>query len=267
GKVRRVPILRTSYRGADYLVALAGESQWVRNVRAAGGRAVIRRRRARSVHLEELAPAERPEVIAEYLRAGRRRSGAEASAKQARFYFGLDPDPSIDDIRTIVENYPVFRVEYLPRRDRQHSKNGSSMSYLKPPALTRHVINPVVSRLRTGGVATLTIVGRNSGRPRTVPVIPVEVDGIRYLVSPFGESEWVRNLRKAGTGQLGGKTRTESFRATELPMTRRPPIIAAYRKSARRDVDRYFTRLPDPADHPVFQITPTATPPQTSEDG
>jgi F420H(2)-dependent quinone reductase len=112
GKVRRVPILRTRHRGDDYLVALAGESQWVRNVRAAHGHAVIRRGRARQVHLEELPPTGRAEIIAEYLRAGQRRSGAEANADQARFYFGLNPEPSIDDIRAIVDNYPVFRITY-----------------------------------------------------------------------------------------------------------------------------------------------------------
>lgn len=113
GKVRRVPILRTRHRGEDFLVALAGESQWVRNVRAAGGQAVIRHRGARPVHLEELTPADRPTIIAEYLRAGRRRSGAEANAKQARYYFGLGPDPSAADIRAIVDSYPVFRIIYL----------------------------------------------------------------------------------------------------------------------------------------------------------
>jgi hypothetical protein len=113
GKVRRVPILRTRYRGDDYLVALAGESQWARNVRAAGGEAVIRRGRGRRVRLTELAPAERPDIIAEYLRASRRRSGADANAEQARFYFGLDPDPSTDDVRAIAGHYPVFRVTYL----------------------------------------------------------------------------------------------------------------------------------------------------------
>jgi deazaflavin-dependent oxidoreductase (nitroreductase family) len=112
GKPRRIPILRTRYRGDDYLVALAGEAQWVRNVRAADGEAVIRRRKTQRVRLEELAPADRPEIIAEYLRAGRQRSGDEAHAKQARFYFGLDPNPSLDDIRAIVEHYPVFRVIY-----------------------------------------------------------------------------------------------------------------------------------------------------------
>jgi hypothetical protein len=107
-----VPILRTRYQGKDYLVALTGESQWVRNVRAARGDAVIRRGRARHVRLDELAPADRPDIIVEYLHAGRQRSGADANANQARFYFGLAPDPSIDDIRAIVDYYPVFRVIY-----------------------------------------------------------------------------------------------------------------------------------------------------------
>ena len=124
GKARRVPILRTRHEGEDYLVALAGESQWVRNVRAAHGRAIIRRRGARSVHLQELAPAERPDIIAEYLRAGRRRSGPEASAQQARFYFGLDSDPSIEDIRAIAANYPVFRVDYGVPSNRRGAERG-----------------------------------------------------------------------------------------------------------------------------------------------
>ncbi|MGB8385112.1 MAG: nitroreductase/quinone reductase family protein [Dermatophilaceae bacterium] len=113
GKLRRVPILRTRYQGADYLVALAGESQWVRNLRAADGNAIIRRRRARPVRVEELPPEQRSKIIAEYLRAGSRRSGAEASAGQARFYFGLDPDASTEDISAIAEHYPVFRITYL----------------------------------------------------------------------------------------------------------------------------------------------------------
>jgi len=117
GKVHRIPILRTPYRGSDYLVALAGESQWVRNVRAAHGRAVIRRGRSWPVTLEELPPTERAEIIAEYLRAGRRRSGVKANADQARFYFGLSPDPSLDDIRAVVDHYPVFRITYNGNND------------------------------------------------------------------------------------------------------------------------------------------------------
>ncbi len=112
GKPRRLPILRTPYQGDDYLVSLAGESQWVRNVRAASGRATIRRRGAHRVHLEEIAPGDRAEVIAQYLRRGEQRGSRESAAKQARFYFGLDPDPSIDEIKAIVDYYPVFRIVY-----------------------------------------------------------------------------------------------------------------------------------------------------------
>ncbi|MGZ4493730.1 MAG: nitroreductase/quinone reductase family protein, partial [Nocardioides sp.] len=71
------------------------------------------------------------------------------------------------------------------------------MAYLRPSGLTRKVVNPLVSRLRTGGVETLTVTGRRTGRPRSVPVIPVRLGAHRYLVAPYGESEWVRNLRAA----------------------------------------------------------------------
>lgn len=110
GKWRRTPLVRTRVGGEDYLVALAGESQWVRNVRAAGGRAVIRRVRSHPVRLEELAVAERPAIIAAYLAEGRRLSGEDASVAQARCYFGLDPDPSLDEIRPIARFYPVFHI-------------------------------------------------------------------------------------------------------------------------------------------------------------
>ncbi|MCZ4585943.1 nitroreductase family deazaflavin-dependent oxidoreductase [Rhodococcus opacus] len=58
------------------------------------------------------------------------------------------------------------------------------MAYLKPPAFTRHLANPLAMRLSARGVATLTVVGRRTGDPHKVPVIPVEVGQNRYLVSP-----------------------------------------------------------------------------------
>ena len=111
-KVRRTPVLRTRYRGEDYLVALAGESEWVRNVRAAEGRAVIRRRGARPVRLVEVPVDERPSIISEYLRRGAERGGSKAAAKQARYYFGLNAEPSLEEIRAVADYYPVFRVAY-----------------------------------------------------------------------------------------------------------------------------------------------------------
>lgn len=112
GKTRRIPILRTRHSGHDYLVALAGESQWVRNVRVARGHAIIRRRNKRDVLLEELPAADRAEIIAEYLHTARRRSGEASASNQAHHYFGLNTNPSIDDIESIVDYYPVFRINY-----------------------------------------------------------------------------------------------------------------------------------------------------------
>ena len=105
-------MLRTPYRGEDYLVALAGESEWVRNARAAAGRAVIRRRGARPVRVVEVPVEERPPIISEYLRRGAERGGAKAAEKQARYYFGVNTNPSLEEIRAVADYYPVFRVAY-----------------------------------------------------------------------------------------------------------------------------------------------------------
>lgn len=114
GRLQRIPILRTPFHGHDYLVSLSGDAHWVRNVRAASGRAVIRRRHPRKVLLDELPTQERAPIIAEYLNRGRERGGDAAAAKQARFYFGLDDlTPTQDDIAAIAAHYPVFRITYL----------------------------------------------------------------------------------------------------------------------------------------------------------
>src|ERR1017187_3664168 len=129
------------------------------------------------------------------------------------------------------------------------SRREVTVAYLKPPALTRRLANPLAMRLNARGVATLTLAGRRTGEARKVPVIPVEVGGSRYLVSPYGESDWVRNLRAAGKGELSRKGRREAF-----PAGQREPVISRYREVAGRAVDSYFTKLPDARDHPVFQL-------------
>jgi len=65
---------------------------------------------ARQVRLDELAPTDRPEILAAYLHAARKRSSAAAYAKQARFHFRLDPEASLDEIAAVAGYYPVFRV-------------------------------------------------------------------------------------------------------------------------------------------------------------
>ena len=106
------------------------------------------------------------------------------------------------------------------------------------------------------GSERLTLTARSSGRPQEIPVITVDVDGIRYLVSTRGESQWVRNVRANPTVTLATKMGTARFTATEVPVPQRDPVLTAYRAKAGKTVDGYFAKLPDPADHPVFSLTP-----------
>jgi hypothetical protein len=111
GVIRRTTLVRATYEDHDYLVALAGESEWVRNVRAAGGRVRIGRKERHPVRLVELPPEQRAPVIQAYLLRAGRRPGSRAVANEARYYFGVSADPSVEEIERIVQHYPVFRIE------------------------------------------------------------------------------------------------------------------------------------------------------------
>jgi deazaflavin-dependent oxidoreductase (nitroreductase family) len=128
--------------------------------------------------------------------------------------------------------------------------------YRRPPWFLRAIGNRL-SPLNRDMVAVLSVRGRTSGRLRSTPIVVLEHGGERYLVTPYGNTEWVRNLRAAGGGQLKQHGRVEEFTATEVPVEQRPPIIDAYLKRYGRmpTVARTFAQLPDPAEHPTFRIT------------
>ncbi len=111
GKIRRLPILAIPHGGARYLVALAGESQWVRNVRAAGGRVSMTRGRRRDVTLVELPVEERAPVLRAYLDFAKGLGGEKSAAQQAEFYFGVDLDATLPELAEIATHYPVFRID------------------------------------------------------------------------------------------------------------------------------------------------------------
>jgi hypothetical protein len=79
---------------------LGERSPWVRNVRAAGGRVVIRHGRRRAVRLVEVPPDERGPVIKAYL----------ARAIGARPHIPVDPAAPIEAFEPIARAYPVFRI-------------------------------------------------------------------------------------------------------------------------------------------------------------
>jgi hypothetical protein len=111
GVVRRTNLVLARHEGQRYLVSLTGESEWVRNVRAAGGRACLSRGgRQRAVRLLEVPVEDRAPVIRSYVLRGRRRPGSTVVAREARGFFGVGPDLAPGEIAATAERFPVFRV-------------------------------------------------------------------------------------------------------------------------------------------------------------
>ena len=91
-------------------------------------------------------------------------------------------------------------------------------------------------------------------------------EGRRYLVAPRGETQWVRNLRVAGTGELRVGKHSESFRGRELTDDEKVPVLRAYLKRWKAEVGIFFEGTgPDASDdqiraiapkHPAFEVLP-----------
>ena len=141
--------------------------------------------------------------------------------------------------------------------------------YQKPDALTTRLVNPLIATLTKLGLSVrgshvLVVRGRRTGKMQEVPVNPVEVDGMRYLVAPRGETQWVRNLRAAGEAELRVGQRREHIQAREIESARKPPVLRVYLQRWKRETGKFFG-VDDQAsdedlariapDHPVFQIT------------
>lgn len=82
-----------------------------------------------------------------------------------------------------------------------------------------------------GSLRLLAHRGRKSGTLYTTPVALVEQNGTRWLVAAFGEVNWVRNLRAAGTAQLMHGRRTETISVVELTSVEAAPILKQFLKS------------------------------------
>jgi deazaflavin-dependent oxidoreductase (nitroreductase family) len=117
--------------------------------------------------------------------------------------------------------------------------------YLEPGWFTRNVFNRGVRRLTRMGISVmgsreLRVRGRTSGQWRSTPVNLLTVDGQRYLVSPRGVTQWVRNLRVTGTGELRVGRRVEAFRAEELADDVKGPVLRAYLQRWKWEVGAFF---------------------------
>ncbi len=90
------------------------------------------------------------------------------------------------------------------------------------------------------GSRELRIVGRKSGVVRSNVVNLLVLDGERYLVAPRGTTEWVRNLRAAGTGELKVGRKVEAFTFEELADADKPAILREYLERWAWEVGRFF---------------------------
>src|SRR4051794_36784340 len=107
---------------------------------------------------------------------------------------------------------------------------GPAQRYAAPGWFTRNLMNRLVRRLARMGVSVwgsreLRVVGRSSGQSRSTVVNLLEFDGQQYLVAPRGVTQWVKNIRAAGGGELHVGRRLESFQAVELADAEKVPVL------------------------------------------
>jgi F420H(2)-dependent quinone reductase len=101
GRVVSLPVVIARYEDERYLVAMLGErTSWVLNVRAAGGRAVLRHGVAEQVLLEEVDPPGRPPILRRYLEV----------APGGRPHIPVDRRAPLEEFEQVAARYPVFRI-------------------------------------------------------------------------------------------------------------------------------------------------------------
>ena len=101
GRMLSFPLVVADYQGERYLVSMLGErSSWLRNVRAAGGRAVLRHGRREAVRLEEVDPGARAPILRRYL----------SLAPGPRAFIPVDRDAALEEFQKVAPSIPIFRI-------------------------------------------------------------------------------------------------------------------------------------------------------------
>jgi len=125
---------------------------------------------------------------------------------------------------------------------------------VRPPRWVRF-FSPILKFLLVAGVplgfnGLVTIRGRKSGLPRTTALAIIAVEGRRWVWAPWGEVQWVRNLRAAGRATIAVRGRTEEVSATELDPTQRVAYFRDVLGPLARSIPfgAYFIRIVDGVD-------------------
>ncbi len=136
------------------------------------------------------------------------------------------------------------------------------------PGRGRHVENTIMSALVRAGLVPrsclLTTRGRRTGRPRVIPVVPVDHDGRSWLVAPYGPVSWVHNARAAGRVTLTRRRASRDYTIREVPPEEAGPVLKDYVRIAPSARPYFQATKESPVEdfvaeagrHPVFELTP-----------
>ncbi|MFJ3974342.1 nitroreductase/quinone reductase family protein [Streptomyces sp. NPDC090021] len=141
------------------------------------------------------------------------------------------------------------------------------------PLVTR--FNAFLGKLARHGIslagsAELSVRGRTSGRMQRIPVNPHTYEGAEHLVSARGHSQWVRNMRVAGGGELRVGRKVRAFTVVEITdPVEKTAILRTYLEKWGWEVNQFFRGVDTKAsdteiraiadDHPVFRIVPASS--------
>jgi deazaflavin-dependent oxidoreductase (nitroreductase family) len=138
----------------------------------------------------------------------------------------------------------------------------NSTRYLAPTGLDP-IFNRVANLLPKLGISVLgsrllAVRGRKSGEWRSAMVnLLVDPDGTRYLVAPRGNTQWVRNIRVAGGGELRLGRKVEAFTCSEVADVDKVPVLRLYLKRWGWEVGRFFEGVTaDATDDELAAIAP-----------
>ncbi|MGH3635410.1 nitroreductase family deazaflavin-dependent oxidoreductase [Mycobacterium sp.] len=136
-----------------------------------------------------------------------------------------------------------------------------AVRYDEPGPASRSA-NTVIRWLAELGVSiaatrALRVRGRKSGKRRSVVVNVLTVDGVDYLVSPRGTTQWVRNVRATGVVDMGPRWHSRRIRVTEVADAAKPDLL-------RRYLDRWYWQVkghvagltPDSSEHELQTAAP-----------
>ena len=121
--------------------------------------------------------------------------------------------------------------------------------------------------ISVAGTRALRVRGRKSGKQRGVVINLLTVDGVDYVVSPRGNTQWARNVRAAGVVEVGPRWRHHGSNITEVGDAAKPELLRRYLARWYWQVKDYVAGLtPESTDEqllaaapsiPVFELVPS----------